>query len=236
MGSAVGGTVSKVLDNAASTVGPLSGEDAVNDGWVNAGMSRPSGLLVAPMNLTMGPQHSCTTNFVTSPALCKSKMVSVRGATTTNQASTARHWSCSRIRCGSGSPRTLLSIGCVPAFLRHVFHLSIPMTAGRTVATIELLRCDFRGLSAALSPDHDDDNGRDPWRNAACDQLRRRWRNSQTVGHLDHGRHNCQPVADALHYARSLSSYGSPRPVVPAPTAAACSQVCLELHQQIKPR
>jgi multidrug efflux pump len=43
------------------------------------------------------------------------------------------------------------------------------------------------------------------------------------VSFLDHGRPNCQSVTDALHHTGSLSSYGSPWPLVPAPTAAAIS-------------
>ena len=55
---------------------------------------------------------------------------------------------------------------------------------GEAIAGTEPLRRDLRGLHAALSPDHDDDVGRHPWRRAAGAELRQRRRNPPPARHL----------------------------------------------------
>jgi hypothetical protein len=87
---------------------------------------------------------------------------------------------------------------------------------------IELLRRHLRSLFAALSPDHDDDFGRDPRRHAAGAEFRQRRRNSPPLGISIVGGLIDQPVADALHDARALSLHGPPEWLVtPHPAAAA---------------
>ena len=51
-------------------------------------------------------------------------------------------------------------------------------------------------------------------------ELRQRRRDPPAARHLDHGRADHQPIADALHHAGALSLHGPVRPMVAAATAA----------------
>ncbi len=73
------------------------------------------------------------------------------------------------------------------------------------VARPEYARCDFRGVRAALPPDHDDDHGGDA-RRIAAGARRGRWSgNAASARHRDRRRSAGQPGADAIHDAGGLS-------------------------------
>ncbi len=73
----------------------------------------------------------------------------------------------------------------------------------RTQPRPERARCGVRSLPAALSTDHDDDDGGDARRIAAGDRLRRGQRDAPTARHFDSRRPAGQPVADACTPRRS---------------------------------
>src|SRR5208282_6104519 len=70
-------------------------------------------------------------------------------------------------------------------------------------------RRDLPGVRAALSPDHDDHDGRDARRVAARAGQRRRLRDASPAWHRDRWRTAREPGPDPLHDAGDLSVYGS---------------------------
>ena len=73
-------------------------------------------------------------------------------------------------------------------------------------------RRDLPGVPAALPPDHDDDDGRDPGRVAADDRLGRRVGVAAPAGDHDGRRPHLLPGAHAVHHAGDLPGASTPSP------------------------
>ncbi len=86
---------------------------------------------------------------------------------------------------------------------------------GRTQRRQGAPRRDLRGVPAALSPDHDDDDVGDSGRAAADDRMGRRLGASSPAWHHDGRRPHLLAGADAVHDPRDLPCVRPPRPPLP---------------------